>query len=84
MNQSAILIDALLNGKTLEKNCAAPASGFYDRRYMIQTLSCETYDTGHKHFYVWGWGSAFGRVEDRIMEVLNAPERWQIAAEEGK
>lgn len=66
MNKSAELINSLMNGELLEKKYDIGESQylFYDKEYG---------------FEVKGWGSAYGKEEDRIMELLLHPEHWIVS-----
>jgi hypothetical protein len=77
ITQSALLIDALLKGKQLEKNCAKKDSDYYNEREQILTLWCEDYN-GCKYFYMNGWGSALGTPNDRLIEIITNPDNWLI------
>lgn len=79
MQKSAILINALLDGKTLERNCARPDSDYYHDRSQMQTLHCEKWGDNKNHFYMNGWGTAYGTVEDRLLSVIKNPELWEVA-----
>lgn len=59
------LLDALLKGKQLSK-------------IHHKDKDCEE-TLGFDHsFYIGGWASALGQTEDRMLELITNPERWQI------
>jgi hypothetical protein len=68
-NNSIELITALLSGKQLVKIHEIGEK---------ETFWCEKGRNGRSYFWVQGWGSALGRVEDRMFDVINNPEKWRI------
>lgn len=81
MTKELILMQALLEEKVLEKNCAEPGSYHYINRDQILTLGCEI-SNGKKYFYVGGWGSALLTWERAVMDILSNPNQWEIAENE--
>jgi hypothetical protein len=68
-NNSIGLITALLSGKQLVKIHEIGEK---------ETFWCEKGRNGRNYFYVQGWGSALGRAEDRVFDVIDNPEKWRI------
>jgi hypothetical protein len=68
-NNSIGLITALLSGKQLVKIHEIGEK---------ETFWCEKGKNGRNYFYVQGWGSALGRAEDRVFDVIDNPEKWRI------
>ena len=60
------LLEALLQGKLLSKI-------HHNDSECEETLGFES-----PFYYVNGWGSAFGRPEDRVLELVTNPELWKI------
>jgi hypothetical protein len=78
VDKSIKLITALLNGKELEKHHAEYESPWYDNQ--VSGLRCyfSEYNGGEMFFEIWGWGSAFGKPEDRVIDVMRNPEKWDV------
>jgi hypothetical protein len=71
------LISALEKGKTiyLDSKYAFPEKyEGYDFGEFVKTIEM----TPSKTIFRYGWGSALGRVEDEIMNIINHPEQYQI------
>lgn len=83
MTKELILMQALLEEKVLERNCAEPDTDEYKNKTMITTLGCEI-NNGKKYFYVGGWKSGFAAVTvgDTVIEMLKNPEQWEIESED--
>jgi hypothetical protein len=70
-SNSIELLTALLSGKTLVRMLGT-------RKDMPQQLWCDWFN-GKPHFYVDGWGSAYGNAMDRVIGIIetNGAE-WRI------
>lgn len=74
------LIKALEDGKELVKDhsMAFPEQYKYTTPgEHVEGLRMITHQSGVS-FERLGWGSALGRVEQILMEIMNHPEYWQI------
>jgi hypothetical protein len=69
------LIKELLEGKTLYRIHKFGSEDESD--FEVETLVCEK-GKDDIHFYTYGWGSALGYPEDRVIHLLAHPEQWTI------
>lgn len=77
MGKTLELIAALLEGKQLEKNHGEKGSWWHETRQHVSVLSSYVYNE-KRYFEIQGWGSAFGKAEDRIIELLTEPDKWSV------
>lgn len=73
------LIEALENGKYLEKvhhNDSECIENFHWKKYQCGDKNCNV--PIHHYFETHGWGSAYGQAKDRILDILENPEKWRI------
>ena len=83
VEKSLMLLTALLNGKELEKHHAEKDSPWY--KEQVSCLRCDISDyDGRVYFNMGGWGTAFGRVEDRIIEIIKNPQGWEVSNKNSK
>jgi hypothetical protein len=68
-SNSIELLTALLSGKTIIKKHSFGNT---------EELLCEVVQDGRKYFYIRGWGTAYGNAQDRIMDIIQHPEKWSI------
>lgn len=78
--ESELLIRALESGKTLEKDfalCYPDQYHYTEKGDCVETLWMEK-NNDKKYFYMQGWGSALGNVNERVIELITHPQYWSI------
>lgn len=83
VEKSLMLLTALLNGKELEKHHTDKDSPWYDNQVSGLRCPIAEYD-GRVHFEMWGWGTAYGNAEDRVLEIIKNPEKWDVSGKSFK
>ena len=78
VEKSLMLLTALLNGKELEKHHTGKDSPWYDNQVSGLRCPIAEYD-GRVQFEMWGWGTAYGNAEDRVLEIIKNPEKWDVS-----
>ena len=79
VEKSLMLLTELLNGNELEKHSADEDSPWYEN----QVSGLRSYVSGYDNricFEMWGWGTAFGKPEDRLIEIIKNPVKWEVKA----
>ncbi len=73
------LIKALQEGKTLYKFHHEDPDCKETLTWKVHICKDDNCEVGiHQILNYFGWGSANGNLNDRIMDLINYPEKWRV------